>query len=114
MGDDEQRTGRVDRYGGKMQKELESSEGVNSNLHIYYPYLKNTFDEENLRSMLCHKRRTEKEIDRCNIPSNSDIETKDFKCDELKFYNPDNNTNDSDDEPFGWEMKSGHKDVSSK
>lgn len=67
MGDDEQRIGRVDRLMGKMDRELKDAQDNNESfptLDIYYPYLKSTFDEFNLKKMLCNKRKTEKIIDR--------------------------------------------------
>jgi superfamily II DNA or RNA helicase len=66
MGDDEQRIGRVDRLMGKMDRELsEYKEGKPyPTLDIHYPYLKSTFDEFNLKKLLCNKRKTEKLIDR--------------------------------------------------
>lgn len=66
MGDDEQRVGRVDRLMGKMDRELKSSKEINDfpTLDIHYPYLKSTFDEFNLKKMLCNKRKTEKIIDK--------------------------------------------------
>lgn len=66
MGDDEQRIGRVDRLMGKMDRELKRSNETNDfpTLDIHYPYLKSTFDEFNLKKMLCNKRKTEKLIDR--------------------------------------------------
>ncbi|NOR54803.1 MAG: DEAD/DEAH box helicase [Sulfurovum sp.] len=63
MGDDEQRVGRVDRLMGKMDRRLKDNK-INATLDIHYPYLKTTFDEENLRKMLCNKRKTEKLIDK--------------------------------------------------
>lgn len=67
MGDDEQRTGRVDRLMGKMDRELNDAKDNNESfptLDINYPYLKSTFDEFNLKKMLCNKRKTEKLIDK--------------------------------------------------
>ncbi len=109
MGDDEQRTGRVDRIHGKMYRELES-DSKEKKLHIYYPYLKNTFDEENLRKMLCSKRNTEKKIDKClievNIEKNSKIITNN-ECEKPidQLISKGNRDSANDTEPFGWEMK---------
>lgn len=66
MGDDEQRIGRVDRIMGKMDRELKNiaNDAFYPTLDIHYPYLKATFDEFNLKKMLCNKRKTEKLIDR--------------------------------------------------
>lgn len=66
MGDDEQRTGRVDRLMGKMDRELKNTDKTVPfpTLDIHYPYLKSTFDEFNLKKMLCNKRKTEKLIDK--------------------------------------------------
>lgn len=72
MGDDEQRTGRVDRVMGKMDRELDKRE--NAKLKIYYPYLENTFDEINLQKMLTQKRNTEIGIDTCQIPASTQKE----------------------------------------
>jgi len=108
MGDDEQRIGRVDRIHGKMYRELQSNS--DSKLHIYYPYLKNTFDEENLRNMLCNKRATEKNIDRCKIATNSSNTNKvltanqcEKPIEELIYLNNKNNTIEYG-EPFGWKI----------
>lgn len=66
MGDDEQRTGRVDRLMGKMDRELKNTDKTVPfpTLDIHYPYLKSTFDEFNLKKMLCNKRKTERLIDK--------------------------------------------------
>lgn len=45
-GDNEQRIGRIDRMFGKIERLLEENE--KSTLNIYYPYLKDTVDEEQL------------------------------------------------------------------
>jgi superfamily II DNA or RNA helicase len=77
MGDDEQRVGRVDRLMGKMDRELQNySNGRNPTLDIYYPYLESTYDEFNLKKMLCSKRSTEKLIDKATeiIVEESNIE----------------------------------------
>lgn len=108
MGDDEQRVGRVDRIHGKMQRELENKELSNPKLDIYYPYLENSFDEENLKNMLCSKRSTEEKIDRCELAANAVIQTEKFKCDKsinelLNEYDNRDTTNYG--EPFTWKMK---------
>jgi len=107
MGDDEQRTGRVDRVHGKMHRDLNEKESAK--LHIYYPYLQNTFDEENLRGMLCSKRYTEKKIDSCqveaNIEDNSSFNTQ-RACEKPIEELMSKGSNDKLDssEPFGWRM----------
>ena len=81
MGDDEQRIGRVDRIKGKLHKELSNKN--DTKLMIYYPYLKHTFDETNLKKMLCKKRKTERLIDELKMIIN-DVEK---VCDDEKeFY----------------------------
>ena len=105
MGSDEQRIGRVDRLHGKMHRELEEDE--TKKLNIHYPYLKSTFDEENLRSMLCKKRYTEKDIDVCKRASNFDKgEDREVICDkEISSLLHNSNKNSKyDAEPYGWEM----------
>lgn len=109
MGDDEQRTGRVDRIHGKMHRELK--ENMNSKLYIHYPYLKNTFDEENLRNMLYSKRSTEKLIDICRIEANiTDVKNiiNKNQCEKSieDLIRKDNVDNFPDlTEPFGWKIE---------
>jgi superfamily II DNA or RNA helicase len=103
MGDDEQRTGRVDRIHGKMFRELEADGGAK--LNILYPYLHSTFDEENLRNMLCSKRATEKKIDKCTIQANIDDKKYfDESCNksikDLVYQKEEQSNNQT--EPFGW------------
>ncbi len=112
MGDDEQRTGRIDRIHGKMYRELNCKKTDNPKLDIYYPYLQNTFDEENLRNMLCNKRSTEKKIDKCQAVSNNEQMSKiitTYECEkpisELVYNNKKNEDTSNESEPFGWEMK---------
>lgn len=107
MGDDEQRTGRVDRIHGKMFRELE--EKGDAKLNIHYPYLKSTFDEENLRSMLCSKRATEKKIDKCMVET--DIEDNknkaiDNSCNKLikDLVYQGNGEENNQTEPFSWKI----------
>lgn len=99
MGDDEQRTGRVDRVMGKMDRELNERD---AKLKIYYPYLESTFDEKNLQKMLTQKRETEHKIDSCQIVSN-------FKYEEdvRNFYQPikellHQSEKDVETEPYSW------------
>jgi len=81
MGDDEQRIGRVDRIKGKLHRKLSNQNSAN--LMIYYPYLQDTFDESNLKKMLCKKRKTERLVDELKII----IDDVEKVCgDEKEFY----------------------------
>ena len=60
-GDNEQRIGRIDRMFGKIERDL--NENRNSTLPIYYPYLKDTIDEEHLAKFIKRKYREESLID---------------------------------------------------
>jgi superfamily II DNA or RNA helicase len=60
-GDNEQRIGRIDRMFGKIERELEQDE--KASLHIYYPYLKDTIDEEQLARFTKRKHKEEMLID---------------------------------------------------
>lgn len=60
-GDNEQRIGRIDRMFGKIERLLEENE--KSTLKIYYPYLKDTVDEEHLGRFVKRKFREEALID---------------------------------------------------
>ena len=61
-GDNEQRIGRIDRMFGKIERTLEANESAN--LNIYYPYLKDTIDEEHLARFVKRKFQEELLIDR--------------------------------------------------
>jgi superfamily II DNA or RNA helicase len=56
-GDLEQRSGRVDRYFSRVHRELQSDEdsGDNDELHIEYPYLAKTIDEQQVARVLQRK-----------------------------------------------------------
>jgi len=60
-GDNEQRIGRIDRMFGKIERLLEEDE--KSTLNIYYPYLKDTIDEEHLGRFAKRKFKEEALID---------------------------------------------------
>lgn len=60
-GDNEQRIGRIDRMFGKIERDLNKER--NSTLPIYYPYLKDTIDEEHLAKFIKRKYREESLID---------------------------------------------------
>lgn len=60
-GDNEQRIGRIDRMFGKIERSLEKDK--NSKLCIYYPYLKDTIDEEHLGRFIKRKYKEETLID---------------------------------------------------
>ncbi len=62
-GDNEQRIGRIDRMFGKIERLLDEKQ-EDARLHIYYPYLKNTVDEEQLRRFVKRKYQEESLIDR--------------------------------------------------
>ncbi|MGN7785833.1 DEAD/DEAH box helicase family protein [Niabella sp. 22666] len=63
QGDNEQRVGRVDRLNGKMEIHLQRK-GDQACLPIYYPYLRNTLDQEQTARFLKRKRQAEHLIDK--------------------------------------------------
>ena len=69
-GDNEQRIGRIDRMFGKIERELEKNE--DANLLIYYPFLKNSIDEDQLKRFVKRKYFEERIIDKGAITENSD------------------------------------------
>ncbi|TYC55212.1 DEAD/DEAH box helicase [Zoogloea oleivorans] len=62
-GDNEQRVGRVDRLFGKVNAQLER--GGRAELAIHYPYLAQSFDEEQLASFIREKYIVEERMDAC-------------------------------------------------
>ncbi len=110
MGDDEQRTGRVDRVMGKMDRELSCKDPKQKKLKIYYPYLKNTFDETNLHKMLTHKRATEINIDTCKIPASAQDDIIYQKSDRQLIKDLLHQTEkEIETEPYSWELEISNK-----
>ncbi len=64
-GDNEQRVGRVDRLFGKVNSLLEEFGPQGVSLDINYPYLANTFDEDQVGSFVERKHAVEEKMDRC-------------------------------------------------
>jgi superfamily II DNA or RNA helicase len=62
-GDNEQRVGRVDRLFGKVNNLIK--ENPNNGLEILYPYLSNSFDEDQVASFIKRKSGVEKKMDAC-------------------------------------------------
>jgi superfamily II DNA or RNA helicase len=60
-GDNEQRIGRIDRMFSKIERDIDSNKI--SSLPIYYPYLKDTIDEDHLSKFIKRKYREEELID---------------------------------------------------
>ncbi|MFM7232952.1 MAG: helicase-related protein, partial [Flavobacteriales bacterium] len=77
-GDNEQRIGRVDRMFGKIERRL--NEDAAATLDIYYPYLRNSVDEDHMRRFMRRKFREETLIDKgiqANRAGESDLEPED-------------------------------------
>lgn len=64
-GDNEQRVGRVDRLFGKVNRLLEQGSPETATLDINYPYLKDSFDEDQVGSFIERKHTVEEKMDRC-------------------------------------------------
>jgi len=81
-GDNEQRVGRVDRLFGKVN-ELLKVDGL-SDLEIHYPFLKNTFDEEQVASFIAKKFDVEEKMDAC-VQGSSDRRVEQTQIDWKEF-----------------------------
>jgi len=66
-GDNEQRVGRIDRMFSKVEKNIELSD--KARLHIIYPYLRNTIDQDHLVNFIYKKHYEENLIDHCQSSS---------------------------------------------
>jgi hypothetical protein len=64
-GDNEQRVGRIDRLFGKVNQLLQDSEPGTATLDINYPYLKDSFDEDQVGSFIERKHAVEEKMDHC-------------------------------------------------
>ncbi|WP_261858274.1 DEAD/DEAH box helicase [Photobacterium sanguinicancri] len=67
-GDHEQRVGRVDRLFSKVNRQFQN--GERGELKISFPYLENSFDEDQLASFLERKTRAESKLDKCLLDTN--------------------------------------------
>lgn len=65
-GDNEQRVGRIDRLFSKTERKIKKHD--NATLDIYYPYLDNTFDRDQVAAFIQQKYKSEKTLDKCIIP----------------------------------------------
>ena len=97
-GDNEQRTGRIDRMFGLIEREIDSKR--KSALHISYPYLKGTFDETQLGNFIIEKRRVESDLDKGSL-KDFDKEIDEVKnIDEWKSYLRKPSTQNKKDDPY--------------
>jgi hypothetical protein len=65
-GDNEQRVGRIDRLFSKTERKIEKQNSAT--LDIYYPYLDNSFDRDQVAVFIQNKYLSEKTLDKCIIP----------------------------------------------
>lgn len=101
VGDNEQRVGRVDRLFGKVNSLLQRN--GKAELDIYYPYLANSFDEDQLAAFIREKHRIEKQMDACQQPEVSrEIELLDSVEDWNKYLRKPIVSSETDDiiDPF--------------
>lgn len=74
-GDNEQRVGRLDRLFGKVNRSLQENDSAE--LSINYPYLENSFDEDQLASFVERKFVAEEKLDAClDVRSSNEIDGK--------------------------------------
>lgn len=98
-GDNEQRVGRVDRLFGKVNQMLKDSD--RAELHINYPYLDKSFDQEQLASFIRLKHGVEEKLDACDFHQfDSEINLKDAAAGWQQFFRkPDYSTRVKDPYP---------------
>ncbi len=65
-GDNEQRVGRIDRLFSKTERKIKKQN--TATLDIYYPYLDNSFDRDQVAVFIQNKYLSEKTLDKCIIP----------------------------------------------
>ncbi|OXS15301.1 type III restriction endonuclease subunit R [Zobellella denitrificans] len=98
-GDNEQRVGRVDRLFGKVNQMLRDSD--RATLHINYPYLDKSFDQEQLASFIRLKHGVEAKLDACDFHQfSSEIDLKNAMAGWQEFLRkPDYSTKVKDPYP---------------
>lgn len=98
-GDNEQRIGRIDRMFGQIERELTANS--DSKLPIYYPYLKDTIDEEQLARFAKRKYHEEGLIDLGKAPNEgADYSLEDNLNDDWQQYLRLEPTNEEIADPF--------------
>jgi hypothetical protein len=77
-GDMEQRVGRVDRYFGRIERRLQaqSQGGPRAALHILYPYLQDTVEQQQIRTVMHRRRESEAVTDDAFGTARKDHQTK--------------------------------------
>ncbi len=66
-GDNEQRVGRIDRLFSLVEREIDNDH-ADSTLNIYYPYLNDSFDRDQVAEFIKKKYENEITLDKCYIP----------------------------------------------
>jgi len=84
-GDNEQRVGRIDRMFSKTERNLDLNE--KSTLDIFYPYLKNTIDQDHLANFISKKYFEENLIDKCQAyEGRTNLDPKNFNYENWKQF----------------------------
>jgi len=99
-GDNEQRAGRIDRMFGLVEKEL--SENRETSLNIYYPYIRNTIDENQVGEFVFKKYQAERLMDKClQEKSSREIENREMLIDIWKSYLRTRDPRAKGEDPYG-------------
>lgn len=103
-GDNEQRVGRIDRMFSKVERQL--NQNNRSRLHIVYPFLQNTIDQDRVVNFIFKKRLEEDLIDYCRpYGGDSTLDFTQLNYDNWKYYlrSPENRSSEeveSKKDPF--------------
>jgi hypothetical protein len=99
-GDNEQRAGRIDRMFGLVEKELKTND--DTSLNIYYPYIRNTIDENQVGEFVYKKHQAERLMDKClQAESSKEVENREMLIDTWRSYLRVKDPNAKSDDPYG-------------
>ena len=99
-GDNEQRAGRIDRMFGLVEKELNAND--DTSLNIYYPYIRNTIDENQVGEFVFKKYQAERLMDKClQAESSKEVENREMLIDTWRSYLHVKDPNAQSKDPYG-------------
>lgn len=100
-GDMEQRIGRVDRFFGRIERRLQArAKGEDVALHILYPFLQDTVEQQQIRTVMHRLRESESVIDDAFGSTRKDLQSKQIELDAVLVPELKKSRNSGSDESF--------------
>lgn len=98
-GDMEQRIGRVDRFFGRIERRLQTrTQGAEVALHILYPYLQDTAEQQQIRAVMYRRRESEAVTDGAFSSAHKELQSKQIELDAVLVPEAEKSRNAGPDE----------------